>query len=123
MPAIWIAGVPVGSARQELGLTFLNWLVSSETQRTMVELTLPPIIATAYADDALIDLQPHLPRMLDLIASSSPRPRSPYYAQLESLLAAQLELLLDGEQTPEVAMRSANMAMREFLSREGVLVS
>ncbi len=84
---------------------------------------LPPVVATVYAADAAIDAQPHLPKLLELLAESSPRPRSPYYAQLELLLASELQRMLDGEQTGEIAVGNANMAMREFLVREGVLVS
>jgi hypothetical protein len=87
----------------------------------MVEAALPPVSAPVYADNALIDAQPHLPQLLDLLAGSQPRPRSPFYPQLELLLATELASLLDSQQTGEEAIRKANIAMREFLVREGVL--
>ncbi len=123
MTGVWIAGIPVGSERPERARSFLEWLVSPATQRAMVEVMLPPVAAPVYVDDALIDAQPHLPQLLDLLAASTPRPRSPYYAQLELLLASELSSMLAGEQTGEIAAGNANLAMREFLVREGVLVS
>ena len=120
MTGVWIAGIPIGSERPGEALDFIEWLVSTSTQRAMVELTLPPVLAPVYADDALIDAQPHLPQLLDLLAGSQPRPRSPYYPQLELLLATGLASLLDGQKTCEDAVRDANIAMREFLAREGV---
>ncbi len=123
MTGVWIAAIPAGSEQPERARVFLDWLVSPETQRAMVEVLLPPVVAPVYADDALIDWHPHLPQLLDLLAASTPRPRSPYYAQLELLLASELRRMLAGEQTGEVAVGNANLAMREFLVREGVLVS
>lgn len=123
MPGVWIAAIPVGSERTDRAREFVEWLVSLESQLAMVDALLPPIAAPAYVDDALIDRQPHLPQLLDLLAGATPRARSPYYPQLELLLATELERMLDGELTGEDAMRAANLAMREFLSREGVLVS
>jgi multiple sugar transport system substrate-binding protein len=123
MPSVWIAAIPTGSERVGLASALVAWLTSIDVQRRLVDVSLPPVVASVYGDDALIDWQPHLPRMLELISVSKPRPRSPYYSQLEQLLAAELGLLLSGEQSAEEAMRQANVAMREFLGREGVLVS
>ncbi len=121
MPGVWIAGIPIGSERPEQARAFLDWLVSPKTQLALIEVAMPPVHAPVYADDAAIDRQPHLPQLLDLLAGSTPRPRSPFYPQLELLLAAELERLLNSDVSGEEAMRAANMAMREFLVREGVL--
>jgi multiple sugar transport system substrate-binding protein len=123
MTGSWIAGIPVGSLRAKQARDFVEWLISPEIQRAMVDIALPPVLAPIYADDGAIDAQPHLPQLLDLLATSTPRPRSPYYPQLELLLGTELQRMLDGEQSPEDTIRNANIAMREFLSREGVLVA
>jgi hypothetical protein len=36
-------------------------------------------------------------------------------------LSSELAVMLDGQQSGEDAVRNANVAMREFLAREGVL--
>lgn len=121
MPGIWIAGVPIGSERPGQAGAFLNLLLSESTQRDLVEVGLPPVFETTYLDDDLVAAQPHLPQLFELLAQSTPRPRSPYYPQLELLLASELESMLEGAQSGEEAVRNANIAMREFLAREGVL--
>ena len=121
MSGIWLAAIPLGSERPMRARSFLQWLLSEPTQRSMVDVSLPPAMASIYEDDALIDARPYLPRLLDLLAGSTPRPRSPYYPQLELLLASELGAMRDGLQTGEDALRTANIAMREFLAREGVL--
>jgi multiple sugar transport system substrate-binding protein len=121
MSGIWIAAIPIGSEQPDRARVFLEWLLSVETQRAMVGAALPPVSAPTYADDELIETRPYLPQLLDLLAGSTPRPRSPYFPQLELLLAAELDTMLDGLQTGEDALRNANLAMREFLAREGVL--
>ena len=121
MPGVWIAGIPIGSERPGQASAFLNLLLSDSTQRALVEVGLPPVFESTYLDKDLVAAQPHLPQLLDLLAQSSPRPRSPYYLQLELLLANELEAMLEGAQSGEDAVRNANIAMREFLAREGVL--
>jgi multiple sugar transport system substrate-binding protein len=121
MSGIWVAGIPIGSERPERARGFLLWLLSESTQRAIVDVTLPPVVAPVYADEAMIRTRPYLTQLLDLLASSTPRPRSPYYPQLELLLSSELAVMLDGQQSGEDAVRNANVAMREFLAREGVL--
>jgi multiple sugar transport system substrate-binding protein len=121
MSGIWIAAIPVGSAQPERARSFLQWLLSETTQRAMADLSMPPVVAPIYADDALIEARPYLPKLLELLAASTPRPRSPYYPQLEFLLSGELAAMLEGVQSGEDALRNANIAMREFLAREGVL--
>ena len=121
MPGIWIAAIPIGSERPDRAREFLEWLLTTQTQKAMLEAALPPVLAPIYADDAEIDSRPYLPQLFNLLASSTPRPQSPYYPQLELLMSMELAALLDGLQSGEEAVRNANIAMREFLAREGVL--
>ncbi len=111
----------MGSERLEQANAFLDWLLSPATQRALVEVALPPVLASIYDDVELSAADPQLPQLLPLLAHSTPRARSPYYIQLELLLASELEAMLDGAQSGEDAVRNANIAMREFLAREGVL--
>lgn len=121
MTGVWLLGIPSGCLQPDRARDFIEWLISPQTQRSLIDVQLPPAFAPAFADDAMIDVQPLLPQLLDLLASSTPRPRSPYYPQLELLLARELNEMLAGDQTGEEALRNANLAMREFLAREGVL--
>ena len=121
LSGVWIAGVPTGSEQPEQAITFLDWLLDSSTQRALLEVGLPPVLASHYGDGELVAAQPHLPELLDLLDRSTPRARSPYYVQLELLLATELEAMLEGVQSGQEAVRNANIAMREFLAREGVL--
>ncbi|MEZ4665661.1 MAG: extracellular solute-binding protein [Thermomicrobiales bacterium] len=121
MTGAWLAGIPAGSLQAARAREFIDWLTSTRVQISLIGSLLPPANSAAYADDASIDAQPELPHLLELLAGSTPRPRSPYYPQLELLAATELIAMLAGELSAEEALRNANLAMRAFLAREGVL--
>lgn len=121
MTGAWLAAIPAGSLQAARAREFIDWLTSTRVQISLIGSLLPPANSAAYADDASIDAQPELPHLLELLAGSTPRPRSPYYPQLELLAATELMAMLAGELSAEEALRNANLAMRAFLAREGVL--
>jgi ABC-type glycerol-3-phosphate transport system substrate-binding protein len=58
-----------------------------------------------------------------MLGAATPRSRSPFYPQLEQLVGAELQRAVSGDETGDVAMKNANVALREFLVREGVLTA
>lgn len=121
MTGIWLAGIPVGSQEPERARDFLDWLTSVEFQAQLPGLSLPPVRIDVFDDGGLIESCPDLPVLKEMLAVATPRPRSPFYPQLEQLLASELAKALSGESSGAEAMKNANIAIREFLVREGVL--
>lgn len=123
MTGVWLAGIPAGSLAQDAAKTFLGWLTGLEVQAQLPRLGLPPVRADVMQDAALTEQFPDLPVLLDWLEQATSRPRSPFYPQLEQMVAAELQRTLAGEQTGDEAMKNANVALRQFLVREGVLTA
>jgi multiple sugar transport system substrate-binding protein len=123
MTGVWLAGIPSGSLAQDVAKTFLGWLTGLEVQAQLPRLGLPPVRADVMQDAALTQQFPDLPVLLDMLEEATCRPRSPFYPQLEQLVAAELKRALAGEQSGDEAMKNANIALRQFLVREGVLTA
>jgi multiple sugar transport system substrate-binding protein len=121
MTGAWLVGVPLGSAAPDEAWMFVQWLTGFEIQRQLPERALPPARTDVYADEQLTANVPELESLWELLGLALSRPRSPFYPQLEQLLGAELGNVLSGEKTGAQGLKDANVAIREFLVREGVL--
>jgi multiple sugar transport system substrate-binding protein len=121
MTGIWLLGIPLGSALPDEAWAFFEWIVGNEAQGHFPERALPPVRIDAYTDPMLVDAVPELPGLLSMLQPARPRPRSPFYPQLEQLLGAELGNVVSGKKSGTQALKDANVAIREFLVREGVL--
>jgi multiple sugar transport system substrate-binding protein len=123
MTGVWLAGIPVGAAAPDAAKDFLGWLTGLECQAQLPALNLPPVRADVLRDATLTERFPDLPVLLEMLGTATPRSRSPFYPQLEQLVGAELQRAVSGDETGDVAMKNANVALREFLVREGVLTA
>ena len=123
MTGVWMAGIPSGSLLPDDARAFLGWLTGLDLQMQLPELSLPPVRTDVLQDAVLTEQFPDLPVLLDMLERATSRPRSPFYPQLEQLVAAELQRALAGEQSGDEAMKNANVALRQFLVREGVLTA
>lgn len=121
MTGIWLAGIPVGSLFPDAARAFLDWLISDDLQRQLPALALPPVRTDVFSDADLVGMFPDLPTIGEMLSVAVPRPRSPFYPQLEQLLGNEIGKALSGDASGADAMKNANIAIREFLVREGVL--
>lgn len=123
MSGVWLAGIPVGSHAPDVARKFLGWLTGRECQAQLPELSLPPVLTDVLEDERLSERFPDLPVLLEMLEKATPRSRSPFYPQLELLVATELQHAVAGDESGEEAMKKANVALREFLVREGVLTA
>lgn len=123
MTEVWMLGIPIGSLLPDQALAFVEWLVSTDVQSQLPSSGLPPTLTATYADDELVAAYPELPMLHDFLASATPRPRSPFYPQLEMMLGTELKNVLSGKKSGSTALKDANIGIRAFLVREGVIAS
>jgi len=120
---IWLAGIPVGSLRPAAGRAFADWLVSEATQRSLPAVRLPPVRLDVLNDQRILVDYPELAVVRMFLERATPRPRSPFYQQLAQLLATELQKAVSGDVSGADALKNANVAIRQFLVREGVIAS
>lgn len=120
LAGIWIAAIPLGSMNPEVALAFGHWLIDETMQRSMTDLHLLPVRQSMFPSE-LPGGDQTAETWKQLAVAATPRLRSPYYAQVEQLVASEVGRALQGIVSPAEAMKQANLAVRAFLLREGVL--
>ncbi len=121
MTGIWLAGIPAGALQREYAGSFLQWLVSLECQQHLPAAGFPPVRMDVLDSAETVEIFPKVDTARRMLERATPRVRSPFFPQLEQLLASELFDALGGNTTGSEALRNANLAIREFLVREGVL--
>lgn len=83
----WQWGVSPFSRHQELAWEFVRFMSSEEAQRLMaIQEGRPPSRSALYADPKVLAAQPHFREQYDSLRQARPRPRSPLYPALSSVL-------------------------------------
>ena len=80
-------GINVNSEYKGTAFDFIQFILSEENQRSFAEQSFPPVLASIYEDEALIEQFPYLPALGEALENAQPRPVSPYYASLSRAIA------------------------------------
>lgn len=75
-------GINVKSKNKATALDFIRFIVDPANQKAFAEASFPPVLASIYDDQSLIDEFPYLPALKKSLEAAKPRPVSPNYDQL-----------------------------------------
>ena len=86
----------------------MRFLASEAAERQMVEgAALSPSRMALYHDPDVVRNHPHFPAIHALAMSARPRPVTPIYLMLSTMLQPELSAALVGQKTPREAVESA----------------
>ncbi|HIY65646.1 MAG TPA: ABC transporter substrate-binding protein [Candidatus Agrococcus pullicola] len=80
-------GINVYSENKATAFDFIQFILSEENQRGFAQESFPPVLASIYEDEALIDEFPYLPALQEALENAEPRPVTPYYAGVSRAIA------------------------------------
>ncbi|WP_293695928.1 ABC transporter substrate-binding protein [uncultured Agrococcus sp.] len=80
-------GINVHSENKGTAFDFIQFILSEENQRGFAQESFPPVLASIYEDEALIDEFPYLPALQEALENAQPRPVTPYYAGVSRAIA------------------------------------
>ena len=104
-----------GTRHPEAALALARFLTGERAQRLMAETgAVKPTRPGLYRDPALVRAFPSLPRILELTLAGRPRPVTPVYVMLSTVLQPELSAALVGVRTPEASVAQARRRL-EFL--------
>ena len=107
-----------GTRHPELALELARALTSETAQRLMVTgAALYPTRVALYSAPDLVAAHPALPAIAALTAAGRPRPVTPYYLTISTVLQPELSAALVGVKTPARAVTDAGQALG-FLLRD-----
>jgi multiple sugar transport system substrate-binding protein len=109
-------GVSRSTAHPEHAVALARFLTSERAQLAMLAGTLYPTLIALYTDAALLAREPRLPLIRDLMLAGRPRPVTPNYLLLSTMLQPEFSAVLVGLQPPERAIAEVGRRLDHFLA-------
>ncbi|MDO5511631.1 ABC transporter substrate-binding protein [Corynebacterium sp.] len=75
-------GININSENKLTALDFIQFIINEENQTSFAEASFPPVLASIYEDDALVEQFPYLPALKESLENAAPRPVSPFYTAI-----------------------------------------
>ena len=113
----WLIAIPRDSQNAEVAMDFLLWATSAEQMKRSAERGNPPTRKSLFRDAELVAKNPAYPAQLRSLESSRPRPRTPYWNEIENAFGIFLSKANSGELSPADAMNQANAEIEKILQR------
>lgn len=79
-------GINVNSENKATARDFIEFVINEENQTSFAEASFPPVLASIYDDDSLIEQFPYLPALKESLENASPRPVSPFYPAISKAI-------------------------------------
>ena len=79
-------GININSENKRTALDFIKFIINEENQTSFAEASFPPVLASIYEDDALVEQFPYLPALKESLENAAPRPVSPFYPAISKAI-------------------------------------
>lgn len=113
----WLIAIPRYSKNAEAAIDFLLWATTPEQMKLSALRGNPPTRRSLFNDAELVAKNPAYPAQLRSLESSRPRPRTPYWNEIENAFGIFLSKANSGELSPAEAMNQANAEIEKILQR------
>jgi len=113
----WLIAIPRYSKNAEAAIDFLLWATSAQQMKLSALRGNPPTRKSLFQDAELIAKNPAYPVQLRSLETSRPRPRTPYWNEIENAFGIFLSKANSGELSPTDAMNQANAEIEKILER------
>jgi multiple sugar transport system substrate-binding protein len=113
----WLIAIPRDARNKEAALNFLLWATSAEQMKRSALRGNPPTRKSLFTNPELVAKFPAYPAQLRSLESSRPRPRTPFWNEIENVFGIYLSKANSGELSPEDAMNQANAEIAKILER------
>ena len=113
----WLIAIPRYSKNAEAAMDFLLWATSAEQMKLSALRGNPPTRRSLFNDAELVAKNPAYPAQLRSLESSRPRPRTPYWNEIENTFGIFLSKANSGELSATDAMNQANAEIEKILQR------
>lgn len=79
-------GININSENKATARDFIEFIINEENQTSFAEASFPPVLASIYEDDSLIEQFPYLPALKESLDNAAPRPVSPFYPAISKAI-------------------------------------
>ncbi|HET7288259.1 MAG TPA: ABC transporter substrate-binding protein [Pyrinomonadaceae bacterium] len=113
----WLIAIPRDSRNAADAMDFLLWATTAQQMKLSAQRGNPPTRKSLFNDAELMAKNPAYPAQLRSLESSRPRPRTPYWNEIENAFGIFLSKANSGELSPADAMNQANAEIEKILQR------
>lgn len=113
----WLIAIPRDSRNATDAVDFLLWATAAQQMKQSAQRGNPPTRKSLFNDAELVAKNPAYPAQLRSLASSRPRPRTPYWNEIENAFGIFLSKANSGVLSPADAMNQANVEIEKILQR------
>jgi multiple sugar transport system substrate-binding protein len=113
----WLIAIPRDSRNAADAMDFLLWATTAQQMKQSAQRGNPPTRKSLFNDAELMAKNPAYPVQLRSLESSRPRPRTPYWNEIENAFGIFLSKANSGELSPADAMNQANAEIEKILQR------
>lgn len=113
----WLIAIPRDARNKDAAFEFLLWATSAEQMKRSAMRGNPPTRKSLFNDPELVKQFPAYPAQLRSLESSKPRPRTPFWNEIENVFGIYLSKANSGELSAEDAMNQANAEIAKILER------
>jgi multiple sugar transport system substrate-binding protein len=113
----WLIAIPRDSRNAAEAMDFLLWATTAQQMKQSALRGNPPTRKSLFNDAELMTKNPAYPAQLRSLESSRPRPRTPYWNEIENAFGIFLSKANSGELSPADAMNQANAEIEKILQR------
>ncbi|MFQ6672992.1 MAG: ABC transporter substrate-binding protein [Candidatus Tectimicrobiota bacterium] len=115
----WHLGINTYTHHPDAAERFLQFLTSSEAQKTLsVTIGYRPTRRALYADPEVLRAQPVTARLAEVFEQARPRPVSPFYMMISQVMQPEFSAVLARIKEPDEALRSARERIAILLRAE-----
>lgn len=104
-------GINIHSEHKATARDFISFIVNEDNQRSFAENSFPPVLASIYDDQALIEKYPYLPALKLSLENAVPRPVSPYYTAISKAIQDNAYAALNGNRSVDDATKDMSAAI------------
>ncbi|SES27185.1 ABC transporter substrate-binding protein [Corynebacterium cystitidis] len=79
-------GININSENKATARDFIEFIISEDNQMSFAEASFPPVLASVYDDETLVEQFPYLPALKVSLENAAPRPVSPFYTEISKAI-------------------------------------
>jgi len=113
----WLIAIPRDAKNKEAAFDFLIWATAAEQMKLSAERGNPPTRKSLFNNPELVKKFPAYPAQLRSLENSRPRPRTPFWNEIENVFGIYLSKANSGELSAADAMNQANSEIAKILER------
>ncbi len=106
-------GINAHSKHKATARDFIEYVISEQSQMGFAEESFPPVLASIYDDQKLIEKFPYLPALKESLENAKPRPVSPYYNAMSKAIQDNAYAAINGSKDVDKAIADMKAALEQ----------